>query len=111
MEIVNPNNDKIIEYLIRNSIFTKKQIEIIYRQRGKERSRGSYYRVLGQCKNNIKRVLFSIILLEMLGVINNEKKSVLEKVIYQLHSINDSNIDVTNVISILDEIIKRLSKI
>ena len=109
------HNNEIIEYLIKNSIFTKRQIEVIYNRKGllsgKKVSRGAYYRVLKQCKDNIKKVIVSIILLEILGVIDNEKREILIRVMNQLHSIESSDIDATNVILILSEIIRLLSRI
>lgn len=107
--------NELIGYLIENSIFTKRQITIIYNRKRKQRnekiSRGAYYRVLEQGRNNIKRVFYSLILLEILGFLDNERKDAFDRLIKQLNSLVDSDINVSDVIYIIDEIIKRLSKV
>jgi shikimate kinase len=111
------NKNKLIEYLIENSIFTKRQIEIIYRRiksdKSREVSRGAYYRVLLQARENIRKVFYSIILLEILGIVNNDKKMVIERVTKQLELFlsNDSDIDVSDVIYIIDNVMRELSKV
>lgn len=109
------DKNELIEYLIKNSIFTKRQITIIYNRRGKQRvegvSRGTYYRMLQQSRNNIKKVLTSLILLEILGLLDNEKKNALDRLMRQLHGLLNSDIDVSDVIYIIDEVMKRLSKV
>lgn len=111
------NKNQLIEYLIENSIFTKRQIEIIYNRMKKEKvrgvSRGAYYRVLSQSRDNVRKVLYSIILLEILGFINEEKKNVMDRVMKQLSLLlnNNSDVDVSDVIYIIDRVMKQLSRI
>jgi len=56
-------------------------------------------------------VIFSMILLEILGVIDNQKRDILMRVMNQLHTVESSDTDATNVILILNEIIRLLSRI
>ncbi|GIU72383.1 MAG: hypothetical protein KatS3mg003_1862 [Candidatus Nitrosocaldaceae archaeon] len=109
--------NQLIEHLIENSIFTKRQIEIIYNRIKKEKvrrvSRGAYYRVLLQSRDNIRKVLYSIILLEIVGIIDKDKKMTIDRVIKQLELFmnSDSDIDVSDVIYIIDKVMKELSKV
>jgi hypothetical protein len=111
------DKNQLIGHLIENSIFTKRQIEIIYNRMKKEKvrrvSRGAYYRVLLQSRDNIRKVFYSIILLEILGIVNNDKKMVIERVTKQLELFlsNDSDIDVSDVIYIIDNVMRELSKV
>ena len=108
------DKNALIEYLIQNSIFTKRQITIIYNRRSKQKidriSRGAYYRVLQQSRDNIKKVFYSLILLEILGLMDEEKRDALNRLVRQLGSLSSSDIDVSDVIYIIDEVMKRLSK-
>ncbi len=109
------NKNELIKYLIENSIFTERQITIIYNRISKQGvdgvSRGAYYRILQQSRNNIKKVFYSLILLEILGVMNDEKRNALERLIRQLDGLLNSDIDVSDVIYIIDEVMRRLSKV
>lgn len=110
------NKNKLLKYLIENSIFTERQISIIYERKHKtnyqKKKRGTYYRILKQSKDNIKRVYYSMLLLEVLGVLDDEKKSILTKLSKNVNvacDINDERIN--DVINVISEIINRLSKI
>ena len=104
----------IIEYLIKNSVFTERQIAIMYSRRRKQRvggSRGAYYRVLQQSRDNVKKVFYSLILLEILGLIDDEKRNALSRLTTQLSNLASSDINVSDVIYIIDEVMKRISRI
>ncbi len=108
------DRNEFLEYLIKNSIFTSRQISIIYNRRQGKRdgSRSTYYRVLYQGRNNVRRVLYSIMLLEILGVIDEEKKSILNRLIKQVSMLSNlDGVDLRDVTRIIDEVTKRLSSI
>ena len=69
--------------MIANSLFTDRQIYIIYRKliNGKTPSRisrGAYYRQIKQCRYKIIGILYSILLLESIGAVDYKSLSVLE---------------------------------
>ncbi|MDQ4073133.1 MAG: hypothetical protein M3162_02380 [Thermoproteota archaeon] len=113
-------NFSIINKLIENSIFTTKQIEIIYNNRRIEKtpiniSRGAYYRQVKQSRTKIKRLYYSIILLSILDVIKEEHMSILNAIIAKIsilfdesnHKKNHSK-DASDVIFVMEEMINRL---
>lgn len=117
MESIDKDKDGIIGYLITNSIFTKKQISIIYERKKGMRvrriSRGAYYRVLQQSRNNIERLFYSIILLEILGIISKEELDIANSIAGMLKKrLNDLNdVELRDVINIINSIIERMRNV
>ena len=113
-------NITIINKLIENSIFTSKQIEIIYNNKKIEKnpiniSRGAYYRQVKQSKTKIKRLYYSIILLSTLDVIKEEHISILTAITAKISILFDESNhkkyhskDVGDVITVMEEMINRL---
>ncbi|MEM2855867.1 MAG: hypothetical protein QW416_02025 [Candidatus Nitrosocaldaceae archaeon] len=113
MSIIDINKNDIIKYLIRKSVLTEKQISIIYnRKKGikvSNQSKGAYYRVLQQGKQNIERVFYSIILLEILNIIDDRKINTLKTLSNNLEKACDiNNINIRDVINIVDNILDNL---
>ncbi|MFL6494202.1 MAG: hypothetical protein ACJ70N_05300 [Nitrososphaera sp.] len=115
------NSDALYELLLANSIFTPRQLSIILTYvRGvggpKSISSGAYYRQVRQCRKKINSLLFSIILLQAMGIVKLEGSVTLSKVSEQLAVIFSSedsdNEPITRtegVISVINELIKRIS--
>jgi hypothetical protein len=118
------NSSTIYTHLVANSLFTPRQLSIILKklQGGgttEKISSGAYYRQVKQCRKKITSVLYSMILLQSMGIVQLEAPSTLSKLAEQLAVIfaSESSSDVTtglnvdDVISVINEVIKRMSKL
>jgi hypothetical protein len=118
------NSSTIYAHLVANSLFTPRQLSIISKklQGGgttEKISSGAYYRQVKQCRKKVTSVLYSMILLQSMGIVQLEAPSTLSKLAEQLAVIfaSESNSDVTtrlnvdDVISVINEVIKRMSKL
>jgi len=118
------NSSTIYAHLVANSLFTSRQLSIISKklQGGgatEKISSGAYYRQLKQCRKKITSVLYSMILLQSMGIVQLEAPSALSKLAEQLAVIfaSENSSDVTtrlnveDVISVINEVIKRMSKL
>lgn len=107
------------EYIIENSLFTKRQFSIILKGLNKmdfqeNISSGAYYRQIKQCRRKIIRILYSIIMLEYIEAIDPQTLDVLNRVSTQLdimlqesHSDTEST-KLNDVIHMLSAITERL---
>ncbi len=89
--------NKIIREIIKKSLFTEKQIQIILNLKKIHASsytisRGAYYRQVGQSRNKLARLYYSIILLKGLGVLNPKDDDVISRLSEQIRVIRDSDI-------------------
>jgi hypothetical protein len=125
------NYNESLMFLIKNSILTYAQISLISKRLNNDRSRGyrtagSYYRQLKQCKMKIRRIIYTIILLKILNVFDDNIDASLEQVVERLDEfikLSDSHDDkyishvdyqqmnVSSMLSMLDTIINRFVKI
>jgi hypothetical protein len=118
------NSSTIYAHLVANSLFTPRQLSIISKklQGGgttEKISSGAYYRQVKQCRKKVTSVLYSMILLQSMGIVQLEAPSTLSKLAEQLAVIfaSESSSDVTtrsnvvDVISVINEVIKRMSKL
>jgi len=119
MENDNLNYTSIFNHFIENSIFTKKQTSIIYNKIVHEKragniSAGAYYRQLGQCRNKVKRTVYTLLLLRLLNVVDVETIGILNQLNDQLNVILNKpsdeidNSTLSNVISLMDNVIRKL---
>lgn len=119
MENHNLNYTSIFNHFIENSIFTKKQTSIIYNKilhekRAGNISAGAYYRQLGQCRNKVKMTLYTLLLLRLLNVVDVETFAILNQLNDQLNVILNKpsdeidNSTLSNVISLMDNVIRKL---
>ncbi len=119
MENDNLNYTSIFNHFIENSIFTKKQTSIIYNKilhekRARNISAGAYYRQLGQCRNKVKRTVYTLLLLRLLNVVDVETFAILNQLNDQLNVILNKpsdeidNSTLSNVISLMDNVIRKL---
>jgi nanoRNase/pAp phosphatase (c-di-AMP/oligoRNAs hydrolase) len=118
-----PNSNTLYTYLVANSVFTPRQFSIILKQlegSGKPEniSSGAYYRQVKQCRKKVFSVLYSMTLLQSMGIVQPEALSTLSKLAEQLTVIfasesSDtlSRLNVDRVISVINEVVKRISKL
>jgi hypothetical protein len=85
----NSKFNNFYDEILQKSIFTNRQISIIYKRANKQSTRGNisagaYYRQLTQCRLKIKSVLYSILLLRLYGVLDEQSINTLDKIALQL---------------------------
>jgi hypothetical protein len=117
------NSNALYVYIVANSLFTPRQLSIILKQlegSGKPEniSSGAYYRQIKQCRKKVISVLYSMMLLQSLGIVQSEALTALSKLSEQLAVIFDSRssdamsgLNIDDVISVINEVIKRISKL
>lgn len=119
MEKNNLNYTVFLNHFIANSIFTEKQTSIIYNKvlkskPSKNMTSGAYYRQLGQCRTKTMKVVYTLLLLRVLGVVDTKTFSVLDQLNDQLNVMLNrpsDEIDATalgNVISLINNVINKL---
>lgn len=117
------NSNDLYAYLVANSLFTQRQLSIISKKlqgngRAQNISSGAYYRQVKQCRNKVNAVLYSMILLRSMGIVQPEAFTALGRLAEQLSVIfasesSDvaSRLSVNDVISVIDQLVKRMSKL
>jgi len=119
MENNDLNYTVFLKHFIVNSIFTEKQISIIYNKMSKGKpnqnmTSGAYYRQLGQCRTKIRKAVYTLLLLRLLNVVDTETFSTLDQLNNQSNVIlkkQSDGIDVAslnNVIFLIDNVIRKL---
>ena len=91
------NFNNIISKIIKKSLFTERQIEIILNQKDLLESsfsisKGAYYRQVGQSREKLVALFYSIILLRGLGILLPDDIDVISKLSEQISVINESDI-------------------
>jgi hypothetical protein len=81
-------------------------------------SSGAYYRQVKQCRKKVFSVLYSMILLQSTGIVQLETSATLSRLAEQLTVIFasgdrdvTSKLNVNDVIYVIDEMVKRMSKL
>jgi hypothetical protein len=117
------NSSTLYAYLLANSLFTPRQLSIISKRlqgggKAEKISSGAYYRQVKQCRKKVLSILYSMILLQSTGVVELEASATLSKLAKQLAVIFASEssdvmnrLNVNDVISVIDEMVKRMSKL
>jgi hypothetical protein len=118
------NSSTLYAYLLANSLFTPRQLSIISKQlqgggKPEKISSGAYYRQVKQCRKKVISILYSMMLLQSMGIVQSEALATLSKlaeqlaVIFASESSSDvmSRLNVEDVISVINEVIKRVSKL
>ncbi|MDP8903245.1 MAG: hypothetical protein M3M86_05700 [Thermoproteota archaeon] len=117
------NFNALYAYIVANSLFTPRQLSIISNQlkggsKPEKISSGAYYRQVKQCRKKVISILYSMILLQSIGIVQSEALTTLNKLAEQLTVIfasesSDamSRLNVADVISVINEVIKRVSKL
>ena len=116
------NSNTLYGQIIANSIFTPRQISIILNQlKGSGKpdnlSSGAYYRQVKQCKRKVNSLLYSMVLLQSIGIIKTDASVALSKLAEQLSVIfsMDNSSDIVlgankeDVMHVINEVIKRIS--
>ena len=109
------NFNNIIQKIIKKSLFTERQIEIILNQKDLLESefsitKGAYYRQVGQSRDKLIGLFYSIILFRGLGILLPDDIDVISKLSEQISVIDRSDIfpeREDEVISVIDRLIRQ----
>lgn len=109
------NFNNIIHKIIKKSLFTERQIEIILNQKNIQESKffiskGAYYRQVGQSREKLIGLYYSIILFRGLGILLPDDIDVISKLSEQVSVINESDIfpeREDEVISVIDRLVRQ----
>lgn len=114
-EVEGSNFNNIIKKIIKKSLFTERQIEIILNQKNLLEceftiSKGAYYRQVGQSREKLIGLFYSIILFRGLGILLPDDIDVITKLSEQISVINESDIfpeREDEVINVIDRLIRQ----
>ncbi|MBI4131099.1 MAG: hypothetical protein HY476_01240 [Nitrosarchaeum sp.] len=114
-EFEKSNFNNIIRQIIKKSLFTERQIEIILNQKDLLNSKfsiskGAYYRQVGQSRDKLIALFYSIILLRGLGILLPDDIDVISKLSEQIRVINESDIfpeREDEIINVIDRLIRQ----
>ena len=109
------NFNTIIREIIKKSLFTERQIEIILKQKKMLQvefgvSKGAYYRQLGQARSKIESVYYTLILLQALDVILTNS-DVISRLAEQVNVMKDGSFTPENEDQIIDVIQKTVRQL
>ena len=117
------NSNNLYSYLVANSLFTSRQLAIISKRlqgggKVENITSGAYYRQVRQCREKVAAVLYSVVLLQSTGIVQAETWNALGRLAEQLGVIFASEgsdvvgkLSVNDVISVIDQLVKRMSKL
>lgn len=118
------NSNNLYAYIVANSLFTPRQLSIISKRlqgsgKAENISSGAYYRQVRQCREKVAAVLYSMILLQSTGVIQPDTLMTLGRLADQLgvifasesSDISSGEQRINDVMSVIDQLIKRMSKL
>jgi len=114
-EFEKSNFNNIIQQIIKRSLFTERQIEIILNQKDLLNSKfsiskGAYYRQVSQSRDKLVALFYSIMLLRGLGVLLPDDIDVISKLSEQIRVINESDIfpeREDEVINVIDRLVRQ----
>ena len=91
------NFNNIIKEIMKKSLFTQRQIEIILNFKNIEQidlgiSKGAYYRQVSQSREKLSSLYYSIVLLRVLGILLPDDVDVLSKLSEQASVIKDGDV-------------------
>ena len=109
------NFNTIMKEIIKKSLFTERQIEIILKQKKMLDvefgvSKGAYYRQLAQSRSKIESVYYTLILLQALGVILTNS-DVISRLAEQVNVMKDGSFTPENEDQIIDVIQKTVKQL
>lgn len=117
------NSNQLFAYILENSSFTAKQASIIFnRLRGPSRlpgmTSGAYFRQVKQCREKIYSTLYSAVLLQSTGVLEDQGLVALSQVADQMRVIFSSDARdifppdrMEGVMSVMSQLVKRVSRL
>lgn len=116
-EVEHSNFNNIIKEIIKKSLFTERQIEIILNQKNIvpskfSISKGAYYRQVNQSRHKLMGFFYTIILFRGLGILLPDDIDVISRLSEQVSVIKDSDVfpeREKEIISVIDRLVKQTS--
>ena len=116
VEFEQSNFNNIIHQIIKKSLFTKRQVEIILNHKNLVEtefgiSKGAYFRQVSQSRNKLIGLYYSIILFRGLGVILPDDIDVISSLSEQISVIQDSDVfpeREEQIIDVMDKAIRQI---
>jgi hypothetical protein len=117
------NSNQLFSQIVANSLFTDRQVAIIFNRlrsagRPANLTSGAYFRQVKQCRDKVDAVLYSAILLQSTGVLEEQGLVALSQVSDQLRVIFSPEArdilppDRTEgVMSVMSQLVKRVSRL
>jgi hypothetical protein len=113
------NFNNIIRKIIKKSLFTERQIEIILKRRNLgsyqfDISKGAFYRQVGQCREKLQSLYYTWILLRALAVVSVEDMGVISRLSEQVSVIKNSDVfpeREEEVMFVIEELLTRTCKL
>ena len=111
--------NNIIKEIIKKSLFTERQIEIILKYKNLIEtklsiSKGAYYRQVSQSKEKLFRFYYSVVLLRGLGIVLPDDIDMMSQLSEQVSVIKYGDVfpeRELEIIDVIDKMIKQLSKL
>ena len=115
----NPISSNIIRQIIKKSLFTERQVEIILNQLNLHKtqftiSRGAYFRQVKQSRDKLVGLFYSLILLKGLGIIIPGDVDVISKLSEQISVIQNSDVfpeKEEEIMSVIGELVSRACRV
>ena len=109
------NYNNIIKEMLKKSLFTQRQIEIILNFKNIEQvdlgiTKGAYYRQVSQSREKLSALYYSIVLLRVLGILLPDDVDILSKLSEQASVIKDGDVFVEREEDIMNVINQVISK-
>ena len=112
---IKSNFNTIIQEIIKKSLFTERQIEIILKQKKLlyvefDMSKGAYYRQVAQARSKIERTYYTLILLQAFDVMFPDA-DVISRLVEQVSVMKDSEFAHENegeIMDVIDKAVKQL---
>ena len=109
------NYNNIIKEMLKKSLFTRRQIEIILNFKNIEQvdlgiTKAAYYRQVSQSREKLSALYYSIVLLRVLGILLPDDVDILSKLSEQASVIKDGDVFVEREEDIMNVINQVISK-
>jgi hypothetical protein len=109
------NFSNIMKEIIKKSLFTERQIEIILKQKDLSLtefsiSKGAYYRQVSQSRDKLAGLYYSFIVLRILGVVLADDVDVMSKLSEQVSVIKDGDVfpeREKEITSVIDRVVRQ----
>lgn len=116
VEFKQSNFNNILHQIIKKSLFTKRQIEIILNHKNIVEmefgiSKGAYFRQVSQSRNKLASLYYSIILFRGLGIILPDDLDVILRLSEQISVIQDGDVfpeREEQIIDVMDKAIRQI---
>ena len=118
-EVEGYNFNKIMKEIIKKSLFTERQIEIILNRKNLLESKfniskGAYFRQVSQSRNKLISFYYSMILLRGLGIFLQDDIDVISRLSEQISVIQDGGVfpeREEQIMSVMDRVIRQTTSV